>query len=70
MLDMKFVRDHTDKVETALRNRGAAVSLDEFKALEKQRRELLMEVENLKSTRNTVSMEISRMKNRGDTFDR
>ncbi|EGO64962.1 serine--tRNA ligase [Acetonema longum] len=69
MLDMKFVRDHTDKVETALKNRGAAVSLDQFKALEKERRELLLAVETLKNNRNTVSQEISRMKKAGENAD-
>lgn len=69
MLDMKFVRDHTDKVEAALKNRGAAVSLDEFKALEKERRELLLTVETLKNNRNTVSQEISRMKKAGENAD-
>ena len=69
MLDMKFVRDNTDKVQTALKNRGGSISLDEFLALEKERRDLLMEVESLKSLRNTVSQEISRMKKAKEDAD-
>lgn len=69
MLDMKFVRDNTDKVQTALKNRGGSISLDEFLVLEKERRDLLMEVESLKSLRNTVSQEISRMKKAKEDAD-
>ncbi len=65
MLDSKFVRENPDKVATALKNRGLDLSLDGFLALEKQRRELLVEVEALKSKRNTVSQEISRLKKSG-----
>lgn len=69
MLDMKFVRDNTDKVQTALKNRGGSISLDEFLSLEKERRDLLMEVESLKNLRNTVSQEISRMKKAKEDAD-
>ncbi len=65
MLDSKFVRENPDKVVAALKNRGLDLSLDGFLALEKQRRELLVEVEALKSKRNTVSQEISRLKKSG-----
>ncbi|MEN6411444.1 MAG: serine--tRNA ligase [Veillonellales bacterium] len=62
MLDIRFVRDNPEKVQEALQNRGSALNLDEFLLLEKQRRELLGEVEGLKNQRNTVSQEISRLK--------
>jgi seryl-tRNA synthetase len=65
MLDSRFVRENPDKVAAALKNRGLDLSLDGFLALEKQRRELLVEVEALKSKRNTVSQEISRLKKSG-----
>jgi seryl-tRNA synthetase len=69
MLDIKFVRDNTDKVKQALSNRGAAISLDEFISREKERRELLAEVEILKNKRNTVSQEISKKKKSGENAD-
>jgi seryl-tRNA synthetase len=69
MLDLKFVRDNTEKVQTALKNRGGSISLDAFLSLEKERRDLLMEVEGLKSLRNTVTQEISRMKKAGENAD-
>ena len=45
MLDLKFVRDNTEKVAQALKNRHAKVDLEEFKALDQERRSLLPEVE-------------------------
>jgi seryl-tRNA synthetase len=69
MLDSKFVRDNTEKVQTALKNRGGSISLDAFLSLEKERRDLLMEVEGLKSLRNSVTQEISRMKKAGENAD-
>ena len=65
MLDLKFVRDNLPVVEQALRNRNASVDLSEFSGLDKRRRELLVEVEALKSKRNTVSQEVSRLKKAG-----
>lgn len=69
MLDMKFVRDNPEKVQAALKNRGGSISLDGFLALEKERRDLLVEVEGLKSLRNNVTQEISRMKRAGENAD-
>jgi seryl-tRNA synthetase len=69
MLDIKFVRENPDKVVAALKSRGLEMGLDEFLAREKQRRELLVEVEALKSKRNTVSQEVSRLKKAGQPAD-
>jgi len=69
MLDIKFVRDNPEKVQQALENRGAAMNLNEFLALERERRELLSEVEGLKNKRNTVSQQISLMKKNKENAD-
>ncbi|SMC88093.1 serine--tRNA ligase [Sporomusa malonica] len=69
MLDIKFVRDNPEKVEQALANRGASMSLGEFISREKERRELLAEVETLKNKRNTVTQEISKKKKAGENAD-
>ncbi|WP_296397378.1 serine--tRNA ligase [Acidaminococcus timonensis] len=66
MLDLKFVRDNTEKVEEMLKNRHAKVDLVEFKQLDAKRRTLIQEVEADKSQRNTVSAEISQMKRNGE----
>ncbi|SDD60353.1 serine--tRNA ligase [Sporomusa acidovorans] len=69
MLDIKFVRSNPEVVEQALKNRGSAMSLTEFINREKERRELLAEVEALKNKRNTVSQEISKKKKAGENAD-
>ncbi|MDF2572550.1 MAG: serS [Sporomusa sp.] len=69
MLDIKFVRDNPEKVEQALNNRGASMNLGEFISKEKERRELLAEVEMLKNKRNTVTQEISKKKKSGENAD-
>lgn len=69
MLDLKFVRENLDTVQTMLNNRCNSFKLDGFNELEKTRRELLSESETLKSKRNAVSKEVSEMKKRGENTD-
>ncbi len=62
MLDIKYIRTNPDIVSEALEKRNAQISLDDFLNLDKQRREFIQEVEQLKNKRNTVSQEIARLK--------
>ena len=67
MLDINLIRENPDLVRTALNNRQMDPSpVDEILRLDGQRRELLTEVEQLKAERNTVSKEISKMKDAGE----
>lgn len=66
MLDLKFVRDHLEVVQTMLKNRNNSLSLDGFTDLEKKRREILNEVEQLKGQRNSTSKKIGAMKKAGE----
>ena len=69
MLDIKFVRDNLDVVKTMLKNRNNPLNLDGFTELEKKRREILSETEQLKTKRNTVSKQIGAMKKAGQDTD-
>lgn len=62
MLDMNFVRENPDAVKEALAKRHSKIDLDAFLELDKQRREVILSVEKLKSQRNSASQEIGRMK--------
>ena len=63
MLDIKLIRDQPDFVRNAVRRRGEdPMIIDTILGLDTRRRELLQQVEQLKATRNTVSKEISKMK--------
>jgi len=67
MLDINLIRENPDLVRTALKNRQMDASpIDEILRLDGQRRHLLTEVEQLKAERNTVSKEISKMKDAGE----
>ncbi|NCO65100.1 MAG: serine--tRNA ligase [Candidatus Aquicultor secundus] len=66
MLDLKWVREHLDVVEEALEHRNSKVDLTRFKELDASRRELIVEVEQLKNRRNVVSGEIARLKKTGE----
>ncbi len=69
MLDIKFVRENLDAVQTMLNNRQNKLSLDGFKELEKKRREIISQVEVLKNQRNTVSKQVGQMKKNGENTD-
>jgi len=68
MLDPAFVRDHTDLVATALRNRGAdpEVILGPLGPLDERRRALIVEVEALKREQNAAAEDVARRKKAGD----
>lgn len=69
MLDIKFVRSNPEAVVAGMKKRGMDLDLAPFLALDEKRRALLTEVEQLKSTRNTVSKEIGKMKKSGENAD-
>lgn len=63
MLDVKKIRQEFDTVTQALQTRGVDPAvLEEFKTLDEERRRLLVQVEEKKKERNTVSEEIARLK--------
>jgi len=67
MLDMKFLRDNLDLVRKKMLERGKEIDLDLFANLDRKRRDILQEVETLRSERNKVSKEIgARKKNKED----
>lgn len=62
MLDLKFIRNNIEFLEEMLANRNSDLSLDEFEQIDAERRNLLIEVENLKHNKNKVSGEIAKLK--------
>lgn len=69
MLDLRFVRENTDLLKEKLALRGDDLDLSPLMSLEQERRELIQEVEALRSQRNQVSDEISRIKQEGGAAD-
>ncbi len=66
MLDLKFVRDHLQEVQQALKNRGTEVSLEEFVQREGERRRLLARLEELRHERNTLSQQVGALMKAGN----
>ena len=70
MLDIKYLRQNIDTVVARLRERGQAVNLDSFIALDAKRRDIIQEVEGLRSERNAVSKQIGeKKKNKEDATE-
>lgn len=69
MLDLKFVRDNLDKVQANLDNRHTAGNLEDYAKLYDERKEIILEVEELKALRNKVTEEISQLKRNKENAD-
>lgn len=69
MLDIKQIRENPDFVRTGIINKNAKDTIDEILALDKERRENLQKVEELKAKRNEVSKEVGRLKKAGENTD-
>jgi seryl-tRNA synthetase len=66
MHDLNFFREHLELFEQMARNRGVALDLEGFRALDQERRQVITRVERLKAERNRASEEIARKKKAGE----
>ena len=70
MLDAKLIRNNPQKVKDGISKKGEPTEIiDQFLALDEQRRTLLAEVEQLKNRRNVVSAEVAKLKKQGQNAD-
>lgn len=65
MLDLRFVRENEDSVENMLRSRGADLDLTAFKLLDRERREQIKALDDLRADRNRLSQDIGVRKKQG-----
>ncbi len=65
MLDIKFIREHTQIVKDGIRKKGDIDNIDKILELDEKRRNIIQVVEALKSRRNTVSEQIAVTKKSG-----
>jgi seryl-tRNA synthetase len=66
MIDPKVIRSDPDGVRTALARRGAAEMVDEFLALDTERRRLQAAVEGARAANNAAAKAIAEAKQKGD----
>lgn len=62
MLDLKFIRENAEVVRKSLLDRGEKIDIEQLLKLDREHRDLLQKVEELKAKRNRVSDEIGRLK--------
>src|SRR4029077_2990118 len=69
MHDLNYFRDHLDVFAEMEKKRGITLDLDGFRALDKERRELITFSERRKAQRNKASEEIARLKKEKQNAD-
>ena len=72
MLDLKRIRNNPEEIKALMANRGENFDLstiDEVVSLDKRRRDILSEVEELKNKRNTDSALIPKLKKSGENVE-
>jgi len=65
MLDAKLLREQMDRVKERIGSRGATIDWEELTAVDRRRREILVETEKLKEKKNRLSGEIGKLKKSG-----
>jgi seryl-tRNA synthetase len=65
MLDLRFIRENPDAVNTALQRRHPDLSIDALSELDSRRLALLKEEEVLRGERNQMTQQIARLKKEG-----
>ncbi|MGE5683477.1 MAG: serine--tRNA ligase, partial [Bacillota bacterium] len=65
MLDLKFIRENPELVKQGIQNKNEKSRVDEILALDEQRRQLILNTDELKQKRNQVSSQIPVMKKAG-----
>lgn len=69
MLDIKILRQDPDKIREALKNRCNDLDISPAIELDKQRRDLLTDVEQKKSKQNEITKKVPAMKKAGENTD-
>ncbi len=69
MHDLNYFRDHLDVFADMAKKRNMALDLDAYRALDKERRELITANEQRKAQRNKASEEIARLKKEKQSAD-
>jgi seryl-tRNA synthetase len=69
MHDLSYFREHLEVFAEMAEKRGTALDLEDFRTLDKERRELITATEQLKAQRNRASEEIARLKKEKQNAD-
>ena len=67
MLDPKIIRDEPEKIKKMLKDRAIEFDFDKMLELDKKRRNLIKETDELRKKRNQMSIAIGQAKNQVET---
>ncbi|MGQ9534737.1 MAG: serine--tRNA ligase [bacterium] len=62
MIDIKILREHPEVILNALKNRGMEFNFAGLVELDKKRREIITEIDNLRKKRNILSEQVGKLK--------
>ena len=62
MLDIKFIRENPEKVKESCKKRQVKVDIDRLLKIDKERRENLQKLEEIRAQKNNATQKISRLK--------
>jgi seryl-tRNA synthetase len=65
MIDLKLLKDDPDIIRKALADRGEDIDLDRIIALDKQRRSIITQTQDMKQERNVLSEKVGKLKRAG-----
>jgi seryl-tRNA synthetase len=65
MIDIKIIRDNPGFIKDMLTKRGLNLPIDELLEWDKERRSLMVEVQNLRHRKNIIALEVANMKKEG-----
>src|SRR5689334_18988787 len=60
MIDLAYLRDNLETARERLSHRGFSLDVETFRRLDGERKQLILEVEQLRQLRNTASEDIAR----------
>ena len=69
MLDLKFIRENPELVKAGAANKNQAIDIEKILNLDTQRREIIVQGEQLKAKRNAASADIAKKKKAGEPAD-
>lgn len=70
MLDIKFIREHTEEVKQNCKNRNVKCDIDEILKLDRERLTLLQKIEELRTQKNKINEEIQNAKNKQEVIEK
>ena len=65
MLDIKWIRENSESFDNAMKNRSNNIKAAELIKIDDRRKEHLTKIQELQSQRNSLAMEIAKIKKSG-----